>query len=384
MKKLPLAIALCAVFASASSLAEVRINGFASIVGGKTLDDDATLYGYDDDISFKNESVFALQLSADLQDKLSATAQIVARGENDFDADFEWAYITYEFSDELQLSAGKMRAPFFRYSDFLDVGYAYRWVRPPQSVYRLSFSTYEGLSLLYTSQLGEWDSTLQVIYGGFEGDVVAVSYKDQAELDDVAGINWTLSYDWFSARAAYLVTDTTMKLGQKGENDLAGVQINALENILRQNGLTAQADDISINEDDSYFLGFGISIDYNNILFDAEYTELEVKDSILPKESQYYASIGYRMDNVIAHFTYEDNDDKHDSSRFNAIESVPTLNAVINGALEGTRRQSNVYTIGARYDFHPMAALKVDFSRLKDDISNTETDVIAVGVDLVF
>ena len=52
----------------------------------------------------KNESVFALQLTADLQEKLSATAQIVARGENDFDADFEWAYITYEFSDELQLS----------------------------------------------------------------------------------------------------------------------------------------------------------------------------------------------------------------------------------------------------------------------------------------
>ncbi|WP_283710382.1 porin [Pseudoalteromonas prydzensis] len=384
MKKLPIAIAICAACLSAPSYAEIRINGFASIVGGKTLDDDTSLYGYDNDISFKNESVFALQLSADLQDKLSATAQIVARGENDFDADFEWAYITYEFSDELQLSAGKMRAPFFRYSDFLDVGYAYRWVRPPQSVYRLPFSTYEGLSLLYTSQLGEWDSTLQVIYGGFEGDVVAVSYKDQAELDDVAGINWTLSYDWFSARAAYLVTDTTMKLGQKDENDLDGVKINALENILRQNGLTAQADDISINEDDSYFLGFGISIDYNNILFDAEYTELEVKDSILPKESQYYASIGYRMDNVIAHFTYEDNDDKHDSSRFNAIESVPTLNAVINGALEGTRRQSNVYTIGARYDFHPMAALKVDFSRLKDDISNTETDVIAVGVDLVF
>ncbi len=153
---------------------------------------------------------------------------------------------------------------------------------------------------------------------------------------------------------------------------------------MRQNGLTTQADDISINEDDSYFLGFGISIDYNNILFDAEYTEFEVKDSILAKQSQYYASIGYRMDNVIAHFTYEDNDDKHDSSRFNAIESVPTLNAAINGALEGTRAQSNVYTIGARYDFHPMAALKVDFSRLKDDISNTETDVVAVGVDLVF
>ncbi|WP_350623919.1 porin, partial [Pseudoalteromonas sp. 24-MNA-CIBAN-0067] len=124
MKKLSVAVAVCAVLASSYASAEVRINGFASIVGGKSLEDDRGRYGYDDDISFKNESVFALQLSTDLQEKLSATAQIVARGNNDFDAEFEWAYLTYEFNDEFQLSAGKMRVPFYRYSDFIDVGYA--------------------------------------------------------------------------------------------------------------------------------------------------------------------------------------------------------------------------------------------------------------------
>jgi hypothetical protein len=141
MKKLSVAVAICAALATSYANAEVRINGFASIVGGKSLEDDRGRYGYDDDISFKNESVFALQISADLQEKLSATAQIVARGNNDFDAEFEWAYLTYEFNDELQLSAGKMRVPFYRYSDFIDVGYAYRWVRPPESVYSIPFST---------------------------------------------------------------------------------------------------------------------------------------------------------------------------------------------------------------------------------------------------
>jgi hypothetical protein len=157
MKKLSVAVAVCAVLASSYASAEVRINGFASIVGGKSLDSDSTLYGYDDDITFKNESKFALQLSADLQEKLTATAQIIARGEDDFDATFEWAYVTYEYSDELQFSAGKMRVPFYKYSDFLDVGYAYRWVRPPKSVYGIPFSTYEGVSVVYSSQLGDWD-----------------------------------------------------------------------------------------------------------------------------------------------------------------------------------------------------------------------------------
>ena len=381
MKKLSVAVAICCALATSNASAEVRINGFASIVGGKSLDSDQTLYGYDDDISFKNESVFALQLTADLQEKLSATAQIVARGENDFDADFEWAYLTYEISDELQISAGKMRAPFYRYSDFLDVGYTYRWVRPPQSVYNLPFSTYEGLSLLHTTQLGDWDSTLQVIYGSFDDNIAVVSVNGDTELNDIAGLNWTLSYDWFSARAAYFVAETSIEI----ENDTAeGMALNGLEQALRNSGFVDQANSIAIDEDDGAFLALGFSIDYNNILFDAEYTQFEVDNSALAKQTQYYTSLGYRMDEWLVHLTYENNDDEHDSNRYNAIPTVPQLNAGLNQVLEGSKAKSNVYTIGARYDFHPSAAFKIDFSRLDDDITNIETDVVAVGVDLVF
>ncbi|GAA69560.1 MULTISPECIES: porin [Pseudoalteromonas] len=376
MKKLSVAVAVCAVLASSYASAEVRINGFASIVGGKSLDSDSTLYGYDDDISFKNESKFALQLSADLHEKLTATAQIIARGEDDFDATFEWAYVTYEYSDELQFSAGKMRVPFYKYSDFLDVGYAYRWVRPPKSVYGIPFSTYEGVSVVYNSQLGDWDSTLQGFYGAFDGDIDVFGTELPAELNNLAGINWSLSYDWFSARAAYIVADTSISSEDSG--------LIGLVSVLSDSGLTNTANDLITEEDKTSFVGVGFSVDYENFLFDAEYTQFEVEDSILPEQSQYYASVGYRIDSVIVHFTYEDNDDKHDSSRFNTIESIPTLNSAVNGALEGLRAQSNVYTIGARYDFHPSAAFKIDFSRFEDDITDTETDVVAVGVDLVF
>jgi len=376
MKKLSVAIAVYAAIASGYANAEVRINGFASIIGGKSLDKEQSLYGYDDDISFKNESVFALQLSADLQEKLTATAQIVARGENDFDAEFEWAYVTYEFSDELQLSAGKMRVPFYKYSDFLDVGYAYRWVRPPKSVYGIPFSTYEGLSLVYNSQLGDWDSTLQGFYGAFDGDIEVYGNDLPAELSNFGGVNWSLSHDWFSARAAYIVADTTISSNDSNLAQLVGA--------LNDNGLSKTASDIITDEDKTTFIGVGFSVDYNNFLFDAEYTEFEIEDSLLAKQSQYYASVGYRMDSVIVHFTYEDNDDEHDSSRFDTIESAPSLNLLVNGVLEGVRAQSNVYTIGARYDFHPSAAFKIDFSRFEDDITDTETDVVAVGIDLVF
>jgi hypothetical protein len=89
-----------------------------------------------------------------------------------------------------------MRVPFYRYSDFLDVGYAYRWIRPPKSVYNLAFSTYEGVSFVYNSQLGSWDSTLQLIGGAYSGDVATFTDNDPAKLNAITGINWTLAYDW--------------------------------------------------------------------------------------------------------------------------------------------------------------------------------------------
>ncbi|MCG7566844.1 porin [Pseudoalteromonas sp. CnMc7-15] len=396
MKKTLLGLSIAAALVSLPSFAEVRINGFASIVGGQTLDDDDTLYGYDNDFNMEQESKFALQVSADLQERLSATAQVIARGENDFDAEFEWAYLTYEISDNSQLSAGKMRIPFYRYSDFLDVGYAYRWVRPPQSVYNLSFTTYEGLSYLHNSTLGDWDSALQLMYGAVNDDIVAVTNNDAAELNDTLGVNWTLSRDWFTARVAYFMSEASIDVSNSA-------QLTSLLNGLDGYGLSEQRQDLEIEEDDAYFAAIGFGVDYNNFLFDAEYTQFEVEDSILAKQRQYYASVGYRIDDWTVHFTYENNDDENDSSELNTIPAqiqtpngpinvstnpsdpnAPLLRDVTNFALLSQRAESNTYTIGARYNFHPSAAFKIDVSRFEDDITNTEVDLVSMGVDLVF
>lgn len=100
----------------------VRINGFGNVVMGVTSSDD-TFLGYDDNPDFSNESLFALQVSSDISDKLSATAQVLGRGSEDFDVNFEWAYLSYKISDSLTLVAGRSRLPLFTYSSSLDVGY---------------------------------------------------------------------------------------------------------------------------------------------------------------------------------------------------------------------------------------------------------------------
>ncbi|BBN83806.1 hypothetical protein PA25_37910 [Pseudoalteromonas sp. A25] len=397
MKKRLIAMALICAFSGVSYASDLRINGFASIVAGKASDNNMAMFGYEDEVSFSPESMFAVQVSSDLGDGISATAQIIARGSEDYDAKFEWAYVSYDINDNLRLSAGKMRLPLFRYSDFLEVGFAYRWIRPPQSVYNFAFSTPTGISLLYTSQLGDWDSTTQAVYGRFEGDFRAITGKDEGKLNDIGAINWTLSKDWLTLRASYVVAETTISLANSPS-------LSGLSNALKTYNLQNDYNNLLINEDSGTFIGLGFAIDYNNFLFDGEYTEIEVDNSLLPEQTQYYVSFGYRMNDWLVHLTYERNDDAHPDSRFNQVPEFITLangNQVrvsidpsnpnsrlikdaVNGALKATHNDTSTVTIGARYDFHPSAAFKVDWSRLDNDLSNQDNDVITVAVDLVF
>ena len=397
MNKSAIALSVALATASFSSAAEIRINGFASIIGGQTLDSEDTLYGYDNDFDLENRSLFALQLSADLQENLTATAQIVGRGKNDFDAEFEWAYMTYNLSDSSQFSAGKMRIPFYRYSDFLDVGYAYRWIKPPQSVYNLSFSTYNGVSYLHNSTLGDWDSSAQFVFGSVDDDIVAITNSDAAQLDNTLGVNWTLSKDWFSARVAYFVTEASISAANSPE-------LSSLLAGLNGYGLSEQANNIAIDEDDAYFAAVGFSVDYNDFLFDAEYTQFEVDNSILAEQQQYYASFGYRLDAWTLHLTYEHNEDKNGADEFNTVPltinaangatipvttdpsnaNAPYLRSLVNGALNGVRSESETWSVGARYDFHPAAAFKVELNQFDNTLSNEKAELLSFGIDLVF
>ena len=360
--------------ASSSTLAETRINGFASVVAGSVVDGDESLFGYDKGVSFKEESLFALQISSGLGDGLSATAQILSRGSDDFATEFEWAYLSYEINDSTQINAGKLRIPFYRYSDSLDVGYAYTWARPPQTVYDIGFTGYEGISVVNNHTIGNVDSTVQFIYGSFDG---STNVSDNAKLTNLTGVNWTLNYDWFTARAVYVATNTSMS-------------IDGIDNYIDLIGSVSQVDgdNLKAESDSSSFFGIGLSVDYQNILVDAEYTNVEVEDSFLAPNEQYYISVAYRFDTYTVYATTEHSEAYHDDS--NISSGLPTeLAGLYQAIIQGTESERDSFTAGVRYNFHPTAALKFDytaFDTFAPSISNenVKNAVFSVGIDLVF
>ncbi|MEP4099398.1 MAG: topoisomerase IV, partial [Paraglaciecola sp.] len=67
MKKLLTIAALTATTFAAN--AEVRINGFANLIGGIS-NTEGSPYGYGEDLSFSEESLFAIQISGDINEKM--------------------------------------------------------------------------------------------------------------------------------------------------------------------------------------------------------------------------------------------------------------------------------------------------------------------------
>lgn len=406
MKKSVLASAIVGLLFVGSASAEVKVNGFASIVGGKSTD--GQLFGYDEDLSFNPESKFALQVSSDLGDKLSATAQIMAKGANDFNADFEWAYITYDLSDDWSVNVGRLRAPFFKYSDYLDVGYAYRWIRPPKSVYSLDFNTYEGISVLNTGQIGTVDYTFQGVLGGFDGDVMVADVETKAKLKNIVGFNVALAYDWLTVRGGYLETKATLDLSN---NESIDMLMNGLDSASQTFDLAGASfenvsDSLLVNADTGTFLGLGFGIDYNNWLVDAEYTELRVSDSMLAKQNSGYISVGKRFDELTVHVTYEFEDDNSNTEALSYMEesaslmlpigpngmtiplgsapSIAALNDGVNMLLDAQVDEKEYWSVGLTYSFHSSALLKFDYTTVSNEKTNEDSGVLSAGVDIVF
>ncbi|MCA1930021.1 hypothetical protein [Rheinheimera sp.] len=377
MLKRKLLAMMIAAAVSGTSHAAVDINGFASIKGGMALSSDDSLYGYDDDFSFKNESLAALQVKSDLGDKLSVTAQLLGRGADDWDVKFEWAFLSYDLSDSLRVNAGRLRTPFYKYSDFRDVGYAYDWSRVPQSVYGLGFDNIEGASLYHTTTLGNFDSSLQFIVGSYDGDTSIGSAVADAQIENITGVAWELGQDGYSFRMAYLTGKTTFYVDQLDSPAGLYAQLTAF-------GLGALAKNLDIVDESSSFAGIGFNIDKNDWLVVSEITKAKVEDSFISDQESYYISLGHRFDNITPYVSFEKEDNKAKTEIYAGVPSASPIYAPVAGLVNSLETERNSINLGVRYDFHPSAAFKAQYTNADNKTADRKDSVLVVGVDLVF
>ena len=392
--KTKLAILSMAGLLATPAMAEIQINGFANLIAGMTLDDDESVYGYDSDFNFDPASVFGLQVRGDVSDKLSATAQLVGRGSEDYDADFEWAYMTYMLNNNVNISAGRLRMPLFKYSASLDIGYSYHWLTPPDSIYGIDFNNIDGVRVDYMNYSGDWEYGAQLTMGRVETDTTISGTPAALELKNVVAVSFEATRDWFSARTL-LALNKTSAANAEFDGFVDGISAfgAAIPNA------SEVAEGFSVNDDTGTFFEVAVDIDKYDWFVGAEFTQTEVDGSIIADNKAWYVTAGMRFGKFTPHITYEV-EEADNGTQLDLVASLPpqiatgdavtdaTWSAIYQGAAGIAAQQEldvSAVTVGLRYDVEPGFALKTDVTWYSDDLNDlNDATLLKVGVNYTF
>jgi hypothetical protein len=367
MQKKILLTLIVGLFAMSQAMAEVKINGFASVVTGIDLEDDGNPTNDYSSRTADNlqESKVGLQWSADLDEGMRFVGQTVARGNSadGFVLAYDWAYFDFNVGDSGKLKVGRLRIPFYKYSDYLDVGYAYHWVTPPKSMYSLNFSNMDGVGYQQNFSTGSMEHSVNAVLGRYQGTLQLGGKDAPGNLENLIAINYSATMGDHEFYVAYAQADTYITadvLDTDANSD--GTADGGLSN------LSANERDVLVDGDKGSFVGVGYKGSFGDFGFFAEASQVKVDDSIIQDSMGSYVGASYNMGEMIYHVTYEMTDSEGKTFTGKTAPAEAGLNnaarALGNRSSEGT---SNTITLGARKDIGISSAVKVDISSYTED-----------------
>jgi predicted porin len=366
MKKLTTTLLLTAAgLAPASQASELNINGFLS-VGASMLDEQkASIAGADNNGGFKQDTILGLQIQKQVNESTTATGQLVSRGSDDYSTEAAWAFVTYAATDDLDIRMGRLRIPFFYYSDFLEVSYAYNWVRPPGEVYRIPFSSIDGTDLNYRYSSGNLDGSVQVYYGRYQGPFIQDFGQGPetyaADFKNFTGIVLNNNYGNFGSRLSYHQAELNIA-------SPAGSTLGAIAVAGSDFAFTGQA---------STFLEAALSYDDGDNSLIAEWTSLEHDNAAFLDDQAWMFSAAKRFSDITAHVTYTQHKTEFDSGIQGAIQKTLPLE---------TDQTSTI--IGVRYDYDSSTALKLEVQsndeKTTDGAKGDSATLYSVAINIVF
>ena len=205
----------------------LKINGFFSS-GVTLLDSEDFEFGQlniDEDYSTSSVTKLGIQMTFQVSDDINVTGQLVSKGVDNYDVEAEWAYLSWDVTENFTARIGRQRTPYYLLSEYLDVGYAYPWTRPPIEMYSLPLNNTDGLAFLYDFNVGDWNFGTHVYAGEGFGDVESLggSFRLQNR-----GISLTAETGSWAFRLGYSNSEVevaSIDVGGSGEELLNGIEV---------------------------------------------------------------------------------------------------------------------------------------------------------------
>lgn len=290
-----LALAM-AVSAQAFALdqGDYRLNGYGSVGFTKMGGDESRGFGITGQTtdSWRGEQLSKIggQLQYGVTDSVTATVLAKVKAEkDDWKPVIDMAYLSWAATDALTLRAGRLGAPIYMYSETLDVGLSYPWLRLPDEVYgAVQLTNVEGIDAIYQMPLSFGALTTQVGVGmAHDRKYVVYDEKFDADYDKAAYVNLLLSTNEFgNFRASFAQTELTTRV----EGDVV-TPFGPTHMVL------SDIDNVTYK-----FLSLGYGYDNGTWLVNTERTTLwgEKGDST----DSYYVMGGRRFGDFLPHVTY--------------------------------------------------------------------------------
>lgn len=368
-----LSAAIVSVLASTPAQA-IQFDGFMTAGASKivTIDDKdkGNIYlgglgdrGITEDLTFEKDTRFGLQISSDITENMSVVAQVLGRGDQgNFNAIIEWAYIDYELHDTTSIHVGKIKQPVYLVNDYIEVGYAYPWIRPPQEVYYSNnpLNTVNGIELLLQFPVGRGTLSFQP-YLGSNRDDIPNGGGAYFEAENIYGMDIKYSGRGYAVHASSFQCEVKI-IGQpfQVENTLLGtVEVG-----------------LGDSKGDCYVGSTGFNLDLANFVVYAEWQKRTTDETLsraFGDTEAYYATLGYRFGKWLPHITYASVDGKASVVGLPADGAVEVVGPAGNPATGFNVNfpvaiQTSI-TAGLRYEVNDSAALKVEYM-----VVDVETD----------
>jgi hypothetical protein len=337
---LSLAVCLASLPALAVEQGEYQFNGFGTVgvthMGGES-DLDYGIQGQTND-GWRGDqlSKLAVQLRYGITDTLSVTGQLGTKPVQDsWEAGPGNLYLAWQANDNLTLRGGRLGTPIYMYSETLNVGFSYPWLRLPEEVYSLvQLTSHDGGDVLYNRSTDIGTLSFQVAGGqAIKRDHYALDDMQELDYRDVFATNVALSTDNFGTfRIGYAEADLKITLDETITN-VFGAQEN-----VQFNALDAQK---------GKFSSIGHQYDDGTWLSAAEAVKLTIERDDDAETNAFYIMGGRRFGDYLAHVTY--------------------------GQLDESSGRQVSMTYGLNYSITPTVTLKSEYKRV--DTSQSDESI---------
>lgn len=316
----------------------IKVSGFLTSMVTQGRNELDTAYGNGlatKDVDWDTrDNHLGIQFASTLNPKMDVTAQFITRGGADnYNFKADWAYVDYRALESVRFRIGKYKIPQFLASDYLDVGYAYPWVRPPQDVYSTNpLISLNGMDLEFKVNLKNSKLLLDV----YTGDGTHTSFIPPRTVDLSGG-----AYPpEMKGSPIEFSTHKTRGIAVKYASHYFTVRTGYFKTLV-------DAQPLELKDIPGAFGGIGFTADVANIVAYAEYVRRDTDPAMapaFPDQNAWYTTVGYRLGKFMPTFTF--------SKIYPGIDKTPV-------AIKERSR-----ALGFRYDLAESADIKFELLRV--------------------